>query len=173
MMRLGTNFVLVGAILAAALTISPAHAQQPTKAEIVKALTPTITTRGIRGITVEQATKPPSFDLHVPFAYNSARLTPDAILTLRRLGGALKDPKLAKYRFRLAGYTDARGSAAYNLKLSERRAASVRNYLIYQYDIDANRLVSIGFGKNGLADPTHPDAAINRRVQITNIGSGR
>jgi outer membrane protein OmpA-like peptidoglycan-associated protein len=162
--------LFIALILACAFCSAPVEAQQPSKADIVKALTVHPRTRSFRGITVEGKERPPSIDLHIPFDYDSDKLTSDALLTLRRLGEALKDPKLAGYRFRLAGYTDARGTAEYNQRLSERRAASVRDYLIYQYDIDASRLESIGFGKTHLADPAHPEAAINRRVQVTNLG---
>ena len=164
MMRLVLALALVAGFA------SPVYAQQPSKEDIVKALTPHPRLRSFRGVTIEGGDKPPSIDLHIPFAYNSDRLTPDAILALRRLGDALKDPRLAHYRFRLAGYTDAHGTAAYNQKLSERRAASVRDYLVFQYDVDAGRLDSIGFGKTHLEDPAHPLAAVNRRVQVTNIG---
>ena len=163
--------LLFGTLLVAGLFAAPVSAQQPTKDELIKALTPTAKTRSFRGVTVEGDDKPPSFDLHVPFDYNSDKLKPDAILILRRLGEALKDPKLSGYRFRLAGHTDARGTAAYNQQLSERRAGAVRDYLIFQYDLDPKRIESIGYGKSQLADPAHPDDAINRRVQVTNIGA--
>lgn len=164
-----TRFVILIIVASALLPVS-SYAQQPTKQAIVKALSPRPIYRSLRGITVEGKTKPPSFDIHVPFDYDSAKLKPDAILILRTLGEALKDPRLAHYRFKLAGYTDARGSVGFNQKLSEQRAASVRDYLEFQYDIDPTRLESVGYGKTQLEDPDHPDAAINRRVRITNIG---
>jgi outer membrane protein OmpA-like peptidoglycan-associated protein len=106
-----------------------------------------------------------------PFDFNSDQLKPDAIIILRRLGEALKDPRLASNRFRIAGHTDAKGTAEYNNKLSQRRAQSVRNYLIYQYDIDPSKLEAVGFGFSQLADSVHPEDGINRRVQIVNLGS--
>jgi outer membrane protein OmpA-like peptidoglycan-associated protein len=109
--------------------------------------------------------------LHIPFEYNSDKLTPDAILILRRLGAALKNPRLASYRFKLAGHTDARGSVEYNQKLSERRAAAVRDYLIFQYDVESQRIEAVGLGKSQLADPSRPEDGINRRVQVINVGS--
>jgi len=127
--------------------------------------------RGVTIIEPEQAkANPPSIDLHIPFDFNSDQLTPDAIVVLRRLGEALKDPPLANSRFRIAGHTDAKGAAAYNQKLSEHRAQAVRNYLVFQYDMDASRLEVIGFGFTQLADPAHPEDGVNRRVQIINLG---
>jgi outer membrane protein OmpA-like peptidoglycan-associated protein len=150
--------------------------------DIKKALTPsTPAMRGLPDLTHEPTNRgvnivepsnanPPSIDLHIPFDFNSDQLTPDAIVILRRLGEALKDPSLENSRFRIAGHTDAKGTAAYNQKLSERRAQAVRNYLIFQYDMDSGRLEAIGYGFNQLADPAHPDDGINRRVQVVNLG---
>jgi outer membrane protein OmpA-like peptidoglycan-associated protein len=92
---------------------------------------------------------------------------------LKRLGAALKDPRLKGYRFKIAGHTDAKGSAEYNQKLSERRVASVRNYLVFQYDLEISRIEVEGFGKTQLLDPSQPEDGINRRVQVINIGEGR
>ena len=65
------------------------------------------------------------------------------------------------------GYTDSRGSAAYNQKLSERRAAAVRDYLVNQ-GIDPALITIQGHGEN---DPVADNAtaagrAKNRRVEI-------
>jgi outer membrane protein OmpA-like peptidoglycan-associated protein len=95
------------------------------------------------------------------------------MLTLKRLGAALKDPRLSNYKFKIAGHTDAKGSAEYNQKLSERRAASVRNYLIFQYDLEPERIETAGFGKSQLLDPAKPEDGINRRVQVINIGESQ
>ncbi len=135
---------------------------------------PHITTRGLnskRGITVEgvvPSDKPLSVNMYVNFEFNSAELTSDARITLDRLGAALRDPRLAAYSFVIAGHTDAKGSADYNQRLSERRAASVRSYLIAQGGIAAGRLSSKGYGKTQLLDPDHPEDGVNRRVQVIN-----
>ncbi|MBF0562865.1 MAG: OmpA family protein [Alphaproteobacteria bacterium] len=126
-----------------------------------------------KGVTVEGATKPavqPSVDLDVNFEYNSAKLTTDALLNLDQLGRALNNPALATSRFQLAGHTDGIGGDTFNQTLSEQRAAAVKDYLITQHAIAAVRLEAVGFGKSRLLDAVHPDAAINRRVQVTNIG---
>lgn len=66
------------------------------------------------------------------------------------------------------GHTDAKGSADYNQKLSERRAEAVRQYLIAQFALDKSRLTAKGFGKTRLLDPTKPEDGVNRRVQVLN-----
>jgi outer membrane protein OmpA-like peptidoglycan-associated protein len=55
-------------------------------------------------------------------------------------------------------------------KLSERRAIAVRDYLIFQYDVQPDRVEAVGFGKSQLVDPTRPEDGINRRVQVINVG---
>jgi outer membrane protein OmpA-like peptidoglycan-associated protein len=161
------------------IVMMPVLGQEMKKEEIIKLLDPStaILPKPIlrdpfknKGIGETDEDPLPSVDLHIPFDYNSDKLTFDAITTLRQLGGALSDPKLAGYRFKIGGYTDAKGTDEYNQKLSERRAQAVRDYLVAQYDVAASRLETIGYGAKQLADPARPLDAINRRVQIANIG---
>ena len=72
---------------------------------------------------------------------------------------------------RVEGHTDARGSARYNQRLSERRAESVARYLINR-GVGESRLVAQGFGEEALIVPdatTKEEHAQNRRVEF-NIG---
>ena len=65
------------------------------------------------------------------------------------------------------GHTDSVGTEAYNQDLSDRRASSVRNVLVEQYDIDGSRVDSVGYGETRpVADnATEAGRAINRRVE--------
>jgi outer membrane protein OmpA-like peptidoglycan-associated protein len=72
----------------------------------------------------------PSVDLEIFFGYKSAEITPQAMTILNTLGRALSDARLADDAFLIAGHTDAKGGAAYNLELSQRRAESVRQFPI-------------------------------------------
>lgn len=110
-----------------------------------------------------------AIDMEVYFPFNSAELTPEARRSLRALGRALESPQLRPYSYLVAGHTDAVGNAAYNQRLSERRAAAVRNYLIETFAIDPDRLISVGFGQERLKRPDAPRAAVNRRVEIALI----
>jgi outer membrane protein OmpA-like peptidoglycan-associated protein len=123
-----------------------------------------------RGVVIEgaPAEQPLSINLYVNFDFNSANLTSDARITLDRLGAALSDPRLADFSFVIAGHTDAVGGDEFNQKLSERRAAVVRDYLIAQFKIDGGRLTAKGYGKSQLLDPSRPEDGVNRRVQIIN-----
>lgn len=79
-----------------------------------------------------------------------------------------RNPQLSQVR--VEGHTDSLGSDAYNLKLSQRRANSVRDYLVKK-GIDANRLVTEGYGESRpIADNnTTIGRAKNRRTEFTVI----
>jgi OmpA-OmpF porin, OOP family len=68
------------------------------------------------------------------------------------------------------GYTDSRGSPAYNLKLSQRRAESVMEYL--QSHGVANHMTAKGYGKEDpIADnKTQEGQLANRRVTLHIVG---
>ncbi len=85
---------------------------------------------------------------------------------LNQIASLLKaHPELTKVR--IEGHTDSRGSAAYNLSLSKKRAASVRQYLIDQ-GVPAGQLVSEGYGESKPLDKANNNAAWekNRRVDF-------
>ena len=115
----------------------------------------------------------PSIDLEIFFDYKSAQVTANAAAVLNTLGRALSDARLAEDSFLIAGHTDAKGGAAYNLELSQRRAEAVRQFLITNFKIDANKLVAKGYGLQRLKSPNDPLAAANRRVQIVNLSKDR
>jgi outer membrane protein OmpA-like peptidoglycan-associated protein len=91
-------------------------------------------------------------DIH--FDFDKATLKPEAQTILKRNIQILKENPKAQVR--IAGYTSASGTAAYNQKLSERRANSVKEYLIREGLISPDRLSVIGYGKT---DPAMHEAA--------------
>jgi iron complex outermembrane receptor protein len=100
----------------------------------------------------------------VNFATNSADLIPQSASVLDREVTQLKSyPNLA---IEVRGYTDNRGSAAYNLNLSQRRAESVMHYL-QQHGV-TNPMTAKGFGKEDpIADNATKDGQLtNRRVTL-------
>ncbi len=111
----------------------------------------------------------PSVDLEVLFEFDSAQMTAAAIEVLTPLGRALSDERLADGQFLIAGHTDGKGKASYNLELSQRRAEAVREFLMTNFKIDGGRLVAKGFGKRHLKNAQQPRAGENRRVQIVNV----
>jgi outer membrane protein OmpA-like peptidoglycan-associated protein len=138
--------------------------------DIVDALTPKEKTRGLT-VTETNKDEAPSISMRVQFAYDSDQLENEAILSMRALGAALRDQRLKDYRFEIIGHTDAKGSDAYNLELSKRRAAAVVEHLVFFHNVDPDRLVAIGMGETDPTNTADPDAAENRRVEIINIGS--
>lgn len=111
----------------------------------------------------EKATRSESFDLEVTFELGSDRLTAPARKNLDEFAKALRDPALAVRHFHVDGHTDARGRDETNLRLSQRRAEAVRNYLV-SAGIDAARLDAQGYGRTRpkARDPLDP---ANRRVE--------
>jgi outer membrane protein OmpA-like peptidoglycan-associated protein len=159
-------------VLFSFLFLPKSQAEELNHDEMVCALSGTCETpfvdRRVRGLTTSVSPRPPlSFDATVNFNYNSAELTKDAKKELDEVIGALKDPKVKDVEVIISGHTDATGSAGYNQKLSERRALSVKSYLVQQ-GIDKKRLTAAGYGKSKLLLPEQPDNALNRRVEFRN-----
>jgi len=110
----------------------------------------------------------PKIDLEINFDYNSDRISAKSLASVQALGKALGNPELKGSTFILAGHTDAAGGEAYNQDLSERRADSIKRYLVDKSGLAAADLVTVGYGKTKLKDPEHPLAEVNRRVQVVN-----
>ena len=110
----------------------------------------------------------PKIDLEINFDYNSDRVSAKSLPSVQALGRALANPDLKGSTFIVAGHTDAAGSDAYNQELSERRADSIKRYLVEKSGISATDLVTVGYGKTQLKDPANPLAEANRRVQVVN-----
>ena len=111
----------------------------------------------------------PNIDLEITFDYNSADISTKSLPSVQALGRALTSPELKGSTFVVAGHTDAAGSDSYNQELSERRADSIKRYLVEKYSIAATDLVTVGYGKSKLKDPSQPLAEVNRRVQVVNM----
>ncbi len=94
------------------------------------------------------------------FNFNSFTLKAGAYPELDRVSRILN--QYPQTRIRVEGHTDSRGSAEYNMKLSQRRAEAVANALI-QRGVDPVRITTIGFGES---QPVSSDASANRRVDI-------
>jgi peptidoglycan-associated lipoprotein len=96
------------------------------------------------------------------FDYDSFQLTAEARQTLTRQAAWLK--QYGSYRVTVEGHADERGTREYNLALGERRAASVRAFLVSQ-GIPANRVATISYGKErpAVSGSTEQAYAQNRR----------
>jgi len=106
----------------------------------------------------------------IRFAFDESSLRPEDKEVLSRIAGVLST--LKGYQIYVYGYTDDIGTKEYNLKLSDRRAKAVRDYLV-ENGLDPNIMTTKGYGK---ADPLVPGSspqarAINRRVEIGLVDS--
>jgi OOP family OmpA-OmpF porin len=86
-------------------------------------------------------------DVH--FNFDTAELTPQTKVILREHVQTLKANPQA--RVRIAGYTSASGTAEYNQALSERRAQSIKAFLV-QEGVASNRFKTVGFGQTNPAE---------------------
>ncbi len=112
--------------------------------------------------------KPVSLD-QITFEFNSAELTSEARKVLDMVGAALSSEQLKGHSFQVEGHTDAKGSEAYNLTLSKRRAESVKRYLTTIARIGTERLEVVPMGESDLLYPNDPGNPKNRRVVFVGI----
>jgi outer membrane protein OmpA-like peptidoglycan-associated protein len=124
---------------------------------------------GERNQLAEIAETKPNIDMEITFDYNSATISAKAQPAIQALGKALSNPNFKGSTFVVAGHTDAAGGEAYNQGLSERRADSVKRYLVEEFGLAGSDLVTVGYGESRLKDAAHPLDAANRRVQVVNM----
>jgi OOP family OmpA-OmpF porin len=102
----------------------------------------------------------------VSFEFNKTRLTANAQTILDTLAPAF--PGQPSLKVEIAGHTDSIGGAEYNLKLSQRRAEAVREYLISK-GARADQLEAHGYGKTEpliTPEKSADDRERNRRVEF-------
>jgi len=124
---------------------------------------------GERDQIADIAATKPKIDLDIQFDYNSAAISKASMGAVQELGKALSDPGLKGSTFVVAGHTDAVGSEQFNQDLSERRADTIKAYLVEKYGLAGSDLVTVGYGKTRLKNPDNPTDAVNRRVQVVNM----
>ena len=107
----------------------------------------------------------PSVELVIQFEFNSSTVLSSSKPLLDNLAKAVNSDQLRSFSFMIEGHTDAVGTPAYNLKLSDQRAVSVMKYLMTK-GVSKDRLNTAGKGSTELLLPDKPDAAENRRVKI-------
>ena len=104
-------------------------------------------------------------ELDVKFDFNKAQVKPSSYGDIKNLADFMK--QYPKTTTTVEGHTDSVGTDAYNQKLSERRAAAVRDVLVKQYGVSSSRVSSVGYGESRpVADnATEAGRAVNRRVE--------
>jgi outer membrane protein OmpA-like peptidoglycan-associated protein len=107
------------------------------------------------------------------FDFDKDTLRPDALPTLQKVAEVIAGYPGAPVL--IEGYTDSKGKDSYNLKLSDRRAASVKKWLVEKAGADAGHIKTKGWGEaKPVAPNENPDGSDdpdgrqkNRRVEIT------
>jgi outer membrane protein OmpA-like peptidoglycan-associated protein len=116
---------------------------------------------------VEVTSEKVTIDTKIQFDFDSDVIKPESFGILDQVALTLKaNPQLK--RIKVEGHTDERGTDAYNLDLSNRRAASVMRYLVGK-GIGQDRLESEGFGESKplVKESNEAAWATNRRVEFT------
>ncbi len=103
------------------------------------------------------------------FSFNSDAIRPESEPALKEICGVLQ--RHPAWKLRIAGHTDGVGADQYNLDLSKRRAAAVKDALVKRYGAAAGRLATTGFGKSQPKDSnaTLEGRARNRRVELARM----
>lgn len=123
------------------------------------------------GMAVDSKGCPPPIEENVKiaigvlFASGKADIKEDSTDDIKKLGEFMQTYPTTKTV--IEGHTDSVGSAAMNKDLSQRRADAVRDYLIKNYNIDANRIKAVGYGPDRpVADnATAAGRQLNRRIE--------
>ena len=107
---------------------------------------------------------------NIYYDFNKSKIRPDAAVELNKLVKIMKDNPTIWIE--LGSHTDSRGTDAYNLKLSQRRADAAVKYIISR-GVNKNRIESKGYGEsqpvNGCVNGVKCSAAahqLNRRTEF-------
>ena len=124
------------------------------------------------GCTIYEETEY-TFDLEANFKNNSAKVEPSSLGDIETLADFINQHPNAEVL--ISGHASNTGSPAYNMKLSERRAASVADILINQYGVAPAKVTSKGFGiTQPLIEGSSAEAnRVNRRIEAHVTGTDR
>jgi outer membrane protein OmpA-like peptidoglycan-associated protein len=122
-------------------------------------------TSAAAAVVASEAARPQALSLPVPFAFDSAEILPSAKAQLDAIAAGIRMLP-ANQKVVIEGHTDAVGTEPYNEELSQRRAQSVRRYLVATHGIEPTRLQAVGLGEHDPLPGRNPLAGENRRVQF-------
>jgi outer membrane protein OmpA-like peptidoglycan-associated protein len=175
---------IVAAATAAATQPSSAATQQnlagTTKDLIFQTEDLTFTVDDLAGKTKDLEVKETTTEIHINLAadvlfdFDKSTLRPSARDALHQAAAIIRANANGS-PVRIDGYTDSKGSDAYNQRLSDRRAESVRNWFVNKEGLKDMNFATKGYGaRNPVAPNTKPDGSDdpdgrqkNRRVEIT------
>ncbi len=179
---LAATLFSISAVVCAEQDLINYAGKNPSTDDLIEALAPPESVK-TRGLSLNSATgasaaagastvvqKKVNFD-QITFELNSDRINPKGRILLDKIGQAIASDQLSDVSYTIEGHTDASGSLAYNIRLSARRADSVKRYLVETYQIDPSRLKTAGRGPTDLLDKANPESGVNRRVVFLPIAS--
>ena len=162
--------------LTRSLTAAPVADPEPAALGPHQSLVDELRHRGNRPLTASEreeiaawTSERPAVDLQIYFDFNSSAISPKAVPQLTSLGNALASSELKNALVSINGHTDGKGNDSSNQKLSERRAESIKRYLVEHFALAPENLLTIGYGKQKLKDAAHPLSPENRRVEVVNL----
>jgi OOP family OmpA-OmpF porin len=105
----------------------------------------------------------------ITFDVNSDKIKPESYGVIKEIATVLQEN--SGIRVKIVGHTDSDGDDKSNLTLSQKRAASVKNFLTSEFKIDAERLETEGKGESEPSEPntTPQGKANNRRVEFIKL----
>ena len=132
----------------------------PKPAPVVKKPAPVVVVKPAPAPVVKEV-----ITFNLLFGFDKAAITDEMIPVLEQAKMILEEDPTAD--FMIKGHTDSTGPEAYNQGLSERRAASVKNWLV-ENGIAASRLETAGYGENSpkFDNATAEGRKLNRRVEM-------
>jgi outer membrane protein OmpA-like peptidoglycan-associated protein len=113
----------------------------------------------------------PIVRVQVQFDFDSEKIQKRSFADLLEVAKSMNGDKNKGKKFEIGGHTDNVGKDDYNQKLSERRANSVKDYLVKNGKVDAKRLTTVGYGPKMpiVANDTPANRAVNRRVEFKKL----
>lgn len=167
----------------AALMLAPAGVQAqetPSSTRILRELeaAPRMRVRPQDRVTIEQLRRRPDLRRQAPsidiqsinFAFGSAEIPRSQMRKVETIANALRQlSRRGGTRILIEGHTDAVGSFASNQRLSEARAASLRQALVREFGVNPRMLETVGYGEEFLLVNTQNEDWRNRRVTLRRV----
>ena len=183
LVSMGMVFLLVGTVPAQSKYADPdsPNTQAAARAALANAKVLDIigVSRSLSGVMEDLGAKVTDQEITIELAadflfdFDKYVLKSEAVPSLQKVGEVIK--AYPKAPLLIEGHTDGKGTHPYNIKLSDNRALSVKNWLVQNAGVDSARINTRGWGETKPVAPnTNPDGSDNpqgrqknRRVSIT------
>ena len=140
--------------------------RSPSVDELKKAFAPEPKSSSLQSMGLSSPVKK-TIEMELLFGFGSADISPKVRSQLGAIGEFLQSAQLGPGEFLIEGHTDAVGAADLNRSLSERRAQSVKGFLVGQYKVNPSVISTAGRGSEQLKDAQNPASDANRRVEFS------